>query len=257
VCSPPDTKGPITTDVVADPNPAPVDPPTDIHLTANIDDSTTGGSNIDSAEYKIDGGTWTDMSAVDTTFDEASEDVEATISAFTEPGVHEICVRGTDTSTNTGPEECILLAVYDPAAGFVTGGGWIWSEPGWCQLDEVCAGAEGKANFGFVSKYKKGADTPTGNTEFQFKAGGLNFHSTSYDWLVVTGSDYARFKGLGTINGMGDYKFMLWAGDGTGTDDADTFRIKIWWEGGETEHVVYDNGMDQAIGSGNIVVHNK
>ena len=26
---------------------------------------------------------------------------------------------------------------------------------------------------------------------------------------------------------------------------------------GEAEHVVYDNGMDQAIGGGNIVVHTK
>jgi hypothetical protein len=116
----------------------------------------------------------------------------------------------------------------------------------------------GKANFGFVSKYKKGADTPTGNTEFQFHAAGLNFHSSSYDWLVVTGSDFAKFKGVGTINGEGEYKFMLWAGDGTGTDGADTFRIRIWTEdefGVETD--VYDNGMDQDIGGGSIVVHTK
>jgi parallel beta-helix repeat protein len=114
----------------------------------------------------------------------------------------------------------------------------------------------GKASFGFVAKYKKGASVPEGNTEFVFRAGDLNFHSTDYDWLVVTGSDYARFKGTGTINGAGEYKFMLWAGDGTGTDGADTFRIKIWEEdesGNET--VIYDNGMDQAIGGGSIVVH--
>jgi hypothetical protein len=111
----------------------------------------------------------------------------------------------------------------------------------------------GKANFGFVSKYKKGATVPEGNTEFQFEAGDLNFHSTSYEWLLVTGSDYAKFKGSGTINGAGDYKFMLWAGD----NDPDTFRIKIWYEDGGNEIVVYDNGMDQAIGGGNIVVHKK
>ena len=74
--------------------------------------------------------------------------------------------------------------------------------------------------------------------------------------VVVTGSNFARYKGLGTINGTGDYKFMLWAGDGTGTDDADTFRIKIWYEDGG-EIVVYDNGMDQEIGGGSIVVHTK
>jgi hypothetical protein len=119
-------------------------------------------------------------------------------------------------------------------------------------------GLTGKASFGFVAKYKKGADVPDGQTEFVFRAADLNFHSSSYDWLVVTGSDYARFKGTGTINGSGDYKFMLWAGDGTGTDGADTFRIKIWEEDESgNEAVIYDNGMDQAIGGGSIVVHTK
>ena len=47
------------------------------------------------------------------------------------------------------------------------------------------------------------------------------------------------------------------AGDGTGSDGSDTFRIKIWWDDGETETSVYDNGMDQAIEGGNIVVHTK
>jgi hypothetical protein len=111
---------------------------------------------------------------------------------------------------------------------------------------------EGKATFGFVSKYKKGATVPDGNTEFQFKAGDLNFNSTSYQWLVVNqGGTNAQFKGYGTINGAGNYGFMIWAGDGA----PDTFHIKIWDAG--TEVVVYDNGMDQAIGGGSIVVHKK
>ena len=46
---------------------------------------------------------------------------------------------------------------------------------------------------------------------------------------------------------------MLWAGD----KDPDTFRIKIWYEEDGTENVVYDNGMDQAIGGGSIVIHAK
>jgi hypothetical protein len=145
-----------------------------------------------------------------------------------------------------------ILVVYDPDGGFVTGGGWIDSPAG-AYIDDPTL--EGKANFGFVSKYKKGATVPTGNTEFVFQAGNLNFHSSSYDWLVVTGSDYARFKGAGTINGSGDYKFMLWAGD----NEPDTFRIRIWEEdenSGE-ETVIYDNGSDQAIGGGSIIVHDK
>jgi hypothetical protein len=115
-------------------------------------------------------------------------------------------------------------------------------------------GPMGRATFGFVSKYKKGAQVPTGNTEFQFQAGDLNFHSTSYDWLVVTGSDYAKFKGIGTINGAGEYKFQIWAGDG----EPDTFRIKIWTEDEfEVETVVYDNFSNQALGGGSIIVHTK
>jgi hypothetical protein len=116
----------------------------------------------------------------------------------------------------------------------------------------VPVGPTGKATFGFVSKYKKGASIPTGTTEFQFKAGGLNFHSSNYEWLVVNqDGTNAQFKGYGTINGAGNYGFMLWAGDGS----PDTFRIKIW--DATTEEVVYDNGMDQPIGGGSIVIHKK
>jgi uncharacterized repeat protein (TIGR01451 family) len=169
-------------------------------------------------------------------------------------GIYEVCLTVTDPGL-LSDTACTIAVVYDPSAGFVTGGGWIDSPAGAYAPDTLL---EGRANFGFVSKYKKGADTPTGQTEFQFQAGDLNFHSDSYEWLVVTGSDYARYKGNGAINGEGDYKFMLWAGDGTGTDGADTFRIKIWAEddaGNET--VIYDNGMDQDIGGGSIVVHAK
>lgn len=125
---------------------------------------------------------------------------------------------------------------------------------------EPFAPPTGKATFGFVSKYKKGATVPTGQTEFMFKAANLNFHSSEYDWLVVNKNESrAQFKGSGTINGEGDYKFMLWATDG----EQDTFRIKIWWEDtDDIEHVVYDNGFEgsgyetgQPIGGGNIIVH--
>lgn len=72
----------------------------------------------------------------------------------------------------------------------------------------------------------------------------------------------SQFKGIGTLNGEGEYKFMIWAGDGTGTDGADTFRIKIWAEDGEA--VIYDNGFESSafengrpINGGSIVVHTK
>jgi PKD repeat protein len=171
---------------------------------------------------------------------------------YSAAGIYAIQLTVTDDDGDVGNATYLYVVVYDPSGGFVTGGGWIDSPAGAYMPDPSLTG---KANFGFVSKYKKGADTPTGNTEFQFHAADLNFHSESYEWLVVTGGNYARFKGSGTINGMGDYKFMLWAGD----DEPDTFRIRIWEEDEITavETDVYDNGMDQEIGGGSIVVHTK
>ena len=89
---------------------------------------------------------------------------------------------------------------------------------------------------------------PDGNTEFQNKAGDLNFKSTSYDWLVVAGMK-TQFKGVGTINGAGTYGFMLTATDGS----SDVFRIKIWDV--LTDAVFYDNGSQQPLGGGGIVIH--
>jgi hypothetical protein len=161
-----------------------------------------------------------------------------------------ITLTVSDDDGDSGISVFQYVVVFDPSAGFVSGGGWIESPEGAYVPDPSMTG---KATFGFVSRYKKGATAPTGGTAFKFKAADLDFESDSYDWLVVTGSDYARFKGTGMINGDGPYKFMLWAGD----DAPDTFRIKIWWEDGDIENVVYDNGMDQAIGGGSIVIHTK
>jgi PKD repeat protein len=173
--------------------------------------------------------------------------------AYNEAGLYRIQLAVTDNDGDSGLSPVFeYVVVYDPTAGFVSGGGWIASPAGAYKPEPSLSG---KANFGFVAKYKKGTEVPTGQAEFQFHVAGLDFHSTSYEWLVVTGtgSDYARFKGSGTINGAGDYKFMIWASD----KDADTFRIRIWEEdeatGVETE--VYDNGFDQEIGGGSIVIH--
>jgi hypothetical protein len=59
-------------------------------------------------------------------------------------------------------------------------------------------------------------------------------------------------KDSGTINNNEYCKFMLWA-----KDDAagDTFRIKIWKETGNVEEIIYDNGFEQSIAGGSIIVH--
>ena len=150
--------------------------------------------------------------------------------------------------------------MYDPSAGFATGGGWITSPAGAYAPDPALAG---KASFGFVAKYLKGATNPSGNTEFQFQEGNLAFQSTSYQWLVVAGAK-AQFKGEGAINGSASvYGFLLTAIDGQlyGGGGADRFRLKIWDK--STDAVIYDNQRGAAedgdaatlLGGGSIVIH--
>ncbi len=192
--------------------------------------------------------------------------VTASVSITRPTGVYTLCVKGRDAANNWSAEECIILAVYDPTAGFVTGGGWILSPVGAYVADPTLTG---KANFGFVSKYKKGQSTPDGNTEFHFHAGSLNFKSTSYEWLVVA-TARAQFKGVGTINGSGNYGFLLTAIDGqiSGGGGTDKYRIKIW-DKNNGDAIVYDNQMGQSDsgsagtllsapnGNGSIVIHAK
>jgi len=156
------------------------------------------------------------------------------------------------------------VIVYDPSAGFVTGGGSIASPAGAYRADLALSG---NATFGFVSRYKKGANVPDGQTEFKFHVANFNFNSTSYEWLVVAGRK-AQYKGTGTINGAGNYGFLLTATDGdlkNGGDGIDKFRIKIWnMNAGDA--IVYDNAFGasedidsanpQALTGGSIVIHN-
>jgi len=177
------------------------------------------------------------------------------------PGVYTLRLAVSDDDAGEDIEEYRYVVVYDPNDGFVTGGGWIASPEGAYADDPTLTG---KASFGFVSKYKKGATTPMGETEFEFMVADFTFYSDSYEWLVIAGHR-AQYKGTGTINGAGAYGFMLSAIDAklTPSVEVDCFRIKIWDEA--TGAVVYDNQMDDAedadvtteIGGGSIVIHKK
>lgn len=89
------------------------------------------------------------------------------------PGVYTIGLTFTDKDGGVGSAWLQYVVVYDTEGGFVTGGGWINSPAGACGADPSLAG---KATFGLVSKYKKAANTPTAESEFQFRVADLNFH---------------------------------------------------------------------------------
>jgi len=179
---------------------------------------------------------------------------------YANAGVYTVTVTVKDGCNLMDTEIFQYIVVYDPQGGFVTGGGFIISPAGAYVADPTLTG---RANFGFVSKYQRGASIPTGETEFQFQVANFNFHSTVYEWLVVAGAK-AQYKGSGTINGSGDYGFLLTATDGqvNGGGGIDKFRIKIWDK--STNAIIYDNaaGPDDidtsaqtALAGGSIVVH--
>jgi hypothetical protein len=152
------------------------------------------------------------------------------------------------------------VVIYDPNGGFVTGGGWINSPAGAYLANPALSG---KATFGFNSKYDPGKKVPTGQTDFNFSVAGMSFHSSAYQWLIVSGAK-AQYTGFGTINGKGNYGFTLTAIDGQlpGGHGVDTFRIKIW-DTSKGNSVVYDNQLNApdtadpttAVQGGSIVIH--
>lgn len=172
-------------------------------------------------------------------------------------GGYTLEVEASDVAGNTVRElRCFVVELS--GGGSVTGGGWIESPRGaFMQNTEL----SGKATFSFVSKYTKGFALPKGNTQFQLDGAGIKFKSTSYEWLEAAGAS-VQYKGLGTINGQGEYGFIITAVDGQAdSGGVDKFGIKIW--DAATEEVIYDSqaGADDGagplteLGGGSIVIH--
>jgi hypothetical protein len=154
-----------------------------------------------------------------------------------------------DTDGGVGARTSQSVLVVDVSAGPVSGRGTIDSPAGACRLTAACSSATGWATFSFDARYKKGATVPTGSTKFQLQAGGLTFQATSVQWLIVNqNGTSAQLTGTGTVNGSGSYTLLIRATDGS----PDTFRIQITDSSG---NVVYDNGTQQPLNGGSIVIH--
>jgi hypothetical protein len=236
-------------------NPITIDPAIPVPIGTNVFlSSSFTGANPGQYTVSVD---WGDLSNP-TEMQKAQPGLINTSHIYKTSGVYTITAQVTDLNNTISTATYQYTVIYDPNNGFVTGGGWINSPAGAYAANPDLTG---KASFGFVSKYQKGKTVPTGNTEFQFNAAGMSFSSTFYEWLVIGGAK-AQYKGTGTINGAGNYRFMLTVIDGdllAGGKGTDKFRIKIWGDNG----LVYDNQLGASdtddpttvIGGGSIVIH--
>ena len=169
-------------------------------------------------------------------------------------GIYTVTVKVSDDAASDVKTATTSIIVFDPEAGFVTGGGWIQSPAGSLTASPA---SSGKATFGFSVKYLAGRLEPQGNLTVQLHQPGLMLKATSFQWLVVSGP-LAVFRGQGTLQGMpGVYGFMVTAlRDGSGQ-----IRICVWNQA--TGAIVYDTHPSEQLDSragtpvngGSITIH--
>jgi ABC-type phosphate/phosphonate transport system substrate-binding protein/PKD repeat protein len=181
---------------------------------------------------------------------------------YTIPGVYTILLSVTDKDGGSGEAMFQFIVVYDPEQGFVTGGGQIIPGGSSSYFSDYLPNIDGEspAVFGFNVKYKKGTSTvPSGNLMFQYRQGDFKLQSSDFEWLTITNSVWAKFKGYATIDGMeGIFPFRVDARDADklGGSQDDRFIIKIW---APDANVGQDDPIYKASGDvqGQIVIHDK
>jgi DNA/RNA endonuclease G (NUC1) len=154
----------------------------------------------------------------------------STSHTYTAAGIYNVAIVVTDDDGASASSTLNNVVITDANAGFITGGGWI-STP------------SGQATLNVNAKYHKNGST-TGNTTFAIS--GSSFASTSYDWLVISGTT-ATLQGSGKINGSGDYGFLVTATDAGN----DTFAIRVFDKA--TNATVYEAAA--TLGGGNLTIH--
>jgi hypothetical protein len=204
------------------------------------------------------------IASYDWNFDDGSGASGVTANhSYDSAGLYNVALTVTD-STGNQDDTTLLVVVYDPAAGFATGGGRLIPGGPTSDVGDDLPGIDNAspASFGFVVKYKTGASSPDGQLEFQYRQGDFNLHSSGMEWLVITNDNWAKFMGSATIKGVeGDFPFRVDARDGDfgGRDDTDKFIIKVYEA--STDPDAPDNdpiykASGELIG-GKIVIHAK
>jgi hypothetical protein len=197
--------------------------------------------------------TWTDVNQDDTfettwdwgdgspdTVNSSATSPDSETHAFAAPGFYTVTFTVED-STGRSDSASMLVIVYKPSAGHVTGSGTY----------------AGTNSFNLSAKYNPSGTTVNGSTTFT--GPGFTFASTSTDWLVISGNT-GTYSGSGTYNGDAGYTYLVSVVDGGSPSSADRVRFQVTDEDGA---VVYDTQPGDPIGatattpltSGNVTVH--
>ncbi|MGK7391423.1 MAG: T9SS type A sorting domain-containing protein [Candidatus Cyclobacteriaceae bacterium M2_1C_046] len=208
---------------------------------------------------------------------ETTADIEdGNISAnhmYSEAGIYEVVLNIIDICGLEAQETYQYVIIYDPNAGFITGGGWFSSPVGaWAGNTAT----NSKAHVQFNAKYQKNTYELQGKFNFTLTrgaggnnsgAGGnsgaiLKFKSTSLNWLVVN-DHKAYLTGSGEIDNNDNYSFLLSFIDGDKIGErADYIRVQI--TDNSNGNVIYDNYLNapmpadatQELDNGSLVIHN-
>src|SRR5262249_48927114 len=231
----------ITGGAITAPNPMPLG--TAITASANYTDPGT----LDTQTCTF---TWDDGTPATTVPGSAAGSGScAATHTYASPGVYQVTLTVTDKDGAPSNTQVFqYVTIFDVNGGFITGGGWTNPTPGT------------RANFGFNARYLSNG-TLHGQNEFNFQEGGLNFHGTVNNYLVITPLNRAQYQATGTVNAPRDYPPTVPAGDNPTPPGCRGARYRLKITSGAT--VVFDNGSGSddvdtcppPITQGNVVVH--
>jgi hypothetical protein len=203
-----------------------VSPGTDVALTATIDDTGTGASDIGAANYTIGMTDWpgTPMDPSDGSFDSAQEDVDVLIdtSGWAE-GSHQVCVYASDSAlaNNTTAVQCAEIVIDDTLPSISD----VLAEPDPQDVGEEVVVSATITDANGIAEVRIEIEDPEGNLVGNFSMTGV---ADEYEHTRV-------------YDATGTYTYTIWATDEAGNvaSESGDFRIRgaetsdfleqYWW----------------------------
>jgi uncharacterized delta-60 repeat protein len=167
--------------------------------------------------------------------------------------VYTITLTVTDKDNGQGTQTFQYVSVFNPTAQGLFSAGQHFTSPAGAYPQN--SSLTGNVVFGLAYKYQ--GTEPVGDRQFSmnFKAANLTFNATSISSFVIS-NGMATLRGTGTINGSGNYNFLVTGVNGGG------IRIQIT-DPANNNTVIYDTQPGAAATAtpttsvtGQVIVHN-